>query len=167
MRRGAPLGLVPLLLAPLLTGCDDMVHQPKRTDYSNAAVAPAEVPAGTFEYESRKVAPPPLSLALLERGQARYRIFCTPCHGERGDGRGMVVQRGFPAPPSYHIARLRAAPPAHVVDVITDGYGVMASFASRVPPADRWAIAAYIRALQRSQEARLADLSPGQRAALP
>ena len=89
-----------------------------------------------------------------------------PCHSELGDGHGMVVQRGFPAPPSYHIARLREAPVAHFYDVITNGYGAMYSFAYRVQPADRWAIAAYIRALQRSQNAKLADLTPEQKAAL-
>jgi hypothetical protein len=78
----------------------------------------------------------------------------------------MVVQRGFPAPPSYHIARLREASVSHFYDVITNGYGVMYSFAYRVQPVDRWAIAAYIRALQRSQDAKLADLTPEQKAAL-
>ena len=91
--------------------------------------------------------------AAASAGQERFRIYCTPCHSELGDGHGMVVQRGFPAPPSYHIARLREAPVQHFYDVITNGYGAMYSFAYRVQPADRWAIAAYIRALQRSQDA--------------
>ena len=107
--------------------------------------------------------PPPVTLALLERGQERYRIYCTPCHSELGDGRGMIVQRGFPAPPSFHIDRLRAAPPQYFYDVITQGHGVMYAFADRVQPADRWAIAAYIRALQRSQHASLADVPPAER----
>jgi mono/diheme cytochrome c family protein len=84
-----------------------------------------------------------------------------------GDGKGMIVQRGFPPPPSYHIDRLRQAPVQHFYDVITDGYGAMYSFAERVQPADRWAIAAYIRALQRSQNASVADLPPDQRDKLP
>lgn len=92
---------------------------------------------------------PPMSLALLQRGRDRFNIFCSACHGYGGDADGMVVQRGFPRPPSFHEARLVSAPDEHFVDVITHGYGVMYSYADRVPPADRWAIAAYIRALQR------------------
>ena len=91
---------------------------------------------------------------------------CTPCHSELGDGRGMIVQRGFPPPPSYHIERLRQAPVQHFYDVITNGYGAMYSFAERVQPADRWAIAAYIRALQRSQNASVADVPPDQKGVL-
>jgi mono/diheme cytochrome c family protein len=108
-----------------------------------------------------------VTLALLDRGQERFRIYCTPCHSELGDGNGMIVQRGFPPPPSYHIARLREAPVQHFYDVITHGHGAMYSFADRVQPADRWAIASYIRALQRSQNATVADVAPDQRAALP
>jgi mono/diheme cytochrome c family protein len=92
---------------------------------------------------------PPMTLALVQRGRERFNIFCSECHGYGGDADGMVVQRGFPKPPSFHDARLIAAPDEHFVDVITHGYGVMYSYADRVPPADRWAIAAYIRALQR------------------
>jgi mono/diheme cytochrome c family protein len=110
--------------------------------------------------------PPPVTLALIERGQDRFRIYCTPCHSELGDGHGMVVQRGFPAPPSYHIDRLRGVPVQHFFDVITNGYGAMYSFAYRVQPNDRWAIAAYIRSLQRSQNATVADLTPEQKATL-
>ncbi len=110
--------------------------------------------------------PPPVTLALIERGQDRFRQFCTPCHSELGDGHGMVVQRGFSPPPSYHIARLREAETRHFYDVITNGYGAMYSFAQRVPPPDRWAIAAYIRALQLSEQATEADLTPEQRVEL-
>jgi mono/diheme cytochrome c family protein len=92
---------------------------------------------------------PPMTLALVERGRERFNIFCSECHGYGGDGDGMVVQRGFPRPPSLRDPRLVAAPDAHFVDVITHGHGVMYSYADRVPPADRWAIAAYIRALQK------------------
>jgi mono/diheme cytochrome c family protein len=92
---------------------------------------------------------PPMTLALVQRGRERFNIFCSECHGPAGDADGMVVQRGFPKPPSFHEARLVNAPDEHFVDVITNGYGVMYSYADRVPPADRWAIAAYIRALQR------------------
>jgi mono/diheme cytochrome c family protein len=94
---------------------------------------------------------PPMTLALVRRGRERFNIFCSECHGLGGDSDGMVVQRGFPKPPSFHEARLVSAPDEHFVDVITNGYGVMYSYADRVPPADRWAIAAYIRALQRTK----------------
>jgi mono/diheme cytochrome c family protein len=95
---------------------------------------------------------------VLARGQERYRIFCTPCHGQLGDGRGMVVQRGFKQPSSFHVDRLRVAPPGYFFDVMTNGFATMPSYASQVPVADRWAIAAYVRALQRSQNATLADV---------
>ena len=155
-----------LLLAIALAACDDMTTQPKKNAYADASVGPGKVPAGTVAFQERPVAPPPVSLALIERGQERFRIYCTPCHSELGDGNGMVVQRGFPAPPSYHIDRLRQAPPGHFYDVITNGHGAMYSFAQRVAPADRWAIIAYIRALQRSQDASAADLTPAEKAAL-
>jgi mono/diheme cytochrome c family protein len=96
---------------------------------------------------------PPMTLALVQRGRERFNIFCSECHGYGGDADGMVVQRGFPKPPSFHEARLINAPDEHFVDVITHGYGAMYGYADRVPPADRWAIAAYIRALQRMKPA--------------
>jgi mono/diheme cytochrome c family protein len=96
---------------------------------------------------------PPITLALVQRGRERFNIFCSECHGYTGDADGMVVQRGFPKPPSFHEPRLMNAPDEHFVDVITNGHGVMYSYADRVPPADRWAIAAYIRALQRMKVA--------------
>jgi cytochrome c553 len=102
--------------------------------------------------------PIPITREILERGQQRFEISCVPCHGETGEGNGAVVQRGFPAPPSYHIERLRAAPVGHFFDVMTRGYGVMFSQAERVTPEDRWAIAAYIHALQLSENAKLADV---------
>ena len=125
-------------------------------------VGPRGTSRRTVEFRDKPVQAPPVTLALLERGQERFRIYCTPCHSELGDGHGMIVQRGFPPPPSYHIDRLRQAPVQHFYDVITNGYGAMYSFAERVQPADRWAIAAYIRALQRSQNAKLADVPPDQ-----
>jgi mono/diheme cytochrome c family protein len=102
----------------------------------------------------------------LERGRERYDIFCSVCHGRTGEGNGMIVQRGFPPPPSYHIDRLREAPAGHFFHVITHGYGVMYSYATHVPPADRWAIAAYIRALQLSQHATIEEMPLDQRAKL-
>jgi mono/diheme cytochrome c family protein len=146
MRAGVPLFVV----VALLSGCDDMTVQPKAGAYSADAglVRPAQ---DTVEWGDAAKKPPALTLSLLQRGQERFRINCTPCHSELGDGHGMIVQRGFSAPPSYHIDRLREAPTQHFYDVITHGYGAMYSFAYRVAPADRWAIAAYIRALQLSQ----------------
>jgi mono/diheme cytochrome c family protein len=110
--------------------------------------------------------PLPLDRATLERGRERFDIFCSPCHSIAGDGDGMVPRRGFPHPPSYHTPRLRNAPDAHFYDVISQGYGLMYSYADRVAPADRWAIVAYIRALQLSQDARLRDVPPEHRAEL-
>ena len=95
--------------------------------------------------------PQPVTRAMLDRGRERFDIYCAVCHGRTGEGNGMIVQRGFPAPPSYHTDRLRTAPIGHFYDVITNGYGVMYSYAARVEPPDRWAIAAYIRALQLSR----------------
>lgn len=104
--------------------------------------------------------------AVLARGQERYTISCSPCHGLVGDGNGMIVQRGFPRPPSFHQQRLRDAPVGHFFDVITNGYGRMYSYAARVGPENRWAIIAYIRALQLSQHASLADVPPEERVQL-
>lgn len=104
--------------------------------------------------------PVPLTRALLDRGQQRFNIYCAPCHGRAGDGNGMIVRRGFPPPPSYHTDRLRRAPIGHFVDVMTHGFGAMYSYADRVAPPDRWAIAAYIRALQLSQHAPAGELPP-------
>jgi len=102
--------------------------------------------------------PPPITMALLQRGQQRFNIFCSPCHDRTGSGHGMIVRRGFKQPTSYHTDRLRNVPIDYFYQVMTEGYGVMPSYAPQVPPADRWAIAAYIRALQYSQNAHLADL---------
>jgi len=104
--------------------------------------------------------PMPVTRELLNRGRERFDIYCAVCHGYTGNGDGMIVQRGFPQPPSFHEQRLRDAPIGHFVDVITNGYGVMYSYASRVAPEDRWAIAAYIRALQLSQHAPASDADP-------
>jgi mono/diheme cytochrome c family protein len=104
--------------------------------------------------------------AVLERGRERFNIYCSPCHSRLGDGQGMIVQRGFSPPPSLHEQRLRDAPAGHFFHVITHGYGAMYSYASRVPPEDRWAIVAYIRALQLSQHASLADVPATERSKL-
>jgi len=107
--------------------------------------------------------PLPVTREVLLRGEQRYDIFCSPCHDRAGTGRGMVVRRGYKQPPSYHIDRLRTAPVGYLYNVITEGFGVMPSYASQIPPEDRWAIVAYVRALQLSQNARLADLTPEER----
>jgi hypothetical protein len=118
---------------------------------------------GKVNGEPSEVFPFPITREVLERGRERYNIFCSPCHDYTGSGRGMVVQRGFPPPPSYHLERLVKAPVGHFFEVITNGYGAMYSYASRVTPEDRWAIVAYIRALQMSQHATLEDVPPQQK----
>lgn len=107
--------------------------------------------------------PFPITKDILARGQERYNIFCAPCHARIGDGAGMIVQRGMRQPPSFHIQRLREAPAGYYFDVITNGFGAMYSYADRVAVNDRWAIVAYIRALQLSQNAALEDVPASQR----
>jgi len=126
------------------------------------------VPAGTIARDA-DIAPEntgevPLTRALLERGRERFNIYCAPCHGETGDGKGMVVLRGFRhGPPSFHIDRLRASSPRHFVDVISNGFGAMQSYAAEISPKDRWAIAGYIQALQLSQNATAGTLPESDR----
>ena len=152
----------------VLTGCDvSMTKQNRYDTYAPAALwpdgtsarpLPAHVVAqGDIERAQEAKKPPEVSPALLARGQQRFDIFCSPCHGLDGKGQGMVVKRGFPRPPSYFEARLMRAPAKTFFDAITNGYGVMYSYATRVAPRDRWAIVAYIRALQLSQHATLAQ----------
>ena len=107
--------------------------------------------ASTFPFEVDEV--------VLARGRVQYEIFCSPCHGGLGDGQGMIVQRGMPMPPSFHDPRLREIPVGHIYDVITRGYGAMYSYAHRIKPRDRWAVVAYIKALQLSQNARIDGLA--------
>ena len=118
---------------------------------------------GKLNGELADVFPFPITRTVLERGRERYNIYCSPCHDYTGGGNGLVVQRGFPPPPSYHIDRLMKAPAGHFFDVMTNGFGMMYSYASRVTPEDRWAIVAYIRALQLSQHATLDDVPPKER----
>lgn len=169
------LATLAVLAGPLLVGCDQpaLENQPKYETFEAAPDWPddqsaREPVAGSVARDASlepmaDTLPMPLDAALLERGQRRYDIFCAPCHDRTGHGNGMVVQRGFPAPPTLHSERLREAPLRHYVDVISDGYGVMYAYRDRVPVADRWAIAAYIQALQLSQRASVDDLSPAQR----
>jgi mono/diheme cytochrome c family protein len=153
-----------------LAACDDMANQPKRLPYQLPYGAeanwPALPPPDIVARDEKPVSVPPVTMALLERGQQRFDIYCSPCHSKIGDGHGMVVERGFPAPPSYYVARLRDAPNQHFYDVITHGYGAMYSYADRVGPEDRWAIIAYVRALQASASAHIADVPPDKRQAL-
>ena len=110
--------------------------------------------------------PFPVTREVLEQGKSQFQVFCTPCHGQTGRGNGMVVQRGFKQPPSFHIDRLRQVPVGYLFDVMTNGFGAMADYSAQVPVRDRWAIAAYIRALQYSQSASLADVPESERARL-
>jgi hypothetical protein len=110
--------------------------------------------------------PFPVTKNVLLRGQERYDIFCSPCHDRVGTGQGMVVRRGLRAPPSFHTDRLRTVPAGHFFDVITHGFGIMPDYAAQVAPKDRWAIVAYIRALQLSQNAKLANVPESERRSL-
>lgn len=167
-----------VLCAVCLAACQqEMANQPKYKPYSAStffddgrAARPLEegtvargqwlgdtsFSTGKQDGKLMTTLPLPVTRELLVRGRERYNIYCTPCHDTIGSGQGMVVRRGFRRPPSYHINRLREAPIGHFFDVMTHGFGVMASYAAQVPPDDRWAIAAYIRALQLSQHATLA-----------
>ncbi len=142
-----------------LAACkQDMVDQAKDKAYSASSVwddgasarpfVAGTVARGDLARMAAVQQPPEVDAALLARGQERYGIFCAPCHGLTGRGDGRVVQRGFPAPPDYLSDRLRAAPAEHFMEVIANGYGVMFPYGARVAPRDRWAIVAYIRALQ-------------------
>lgn len=153
LRLAAPAALL------ALAGCwQDMDDQPKDVAYDPSrawsdGASTRPIVAGTVARQAplRAAAlaePPAVTPALLARGRERFDVFCSPCHGLDGTGDGRVVERGFPPPPSYLSARLRAAPPEHFLAVIEDGFGVMYPYGDRVEPADRWAILAYIRALQ-------------------
>jgi hypothetical protein len=180
----AALGLAALLLS----GCRmDMHIQPKYLPYEPTdffadgreerqpvpdTVARGQLRLDELFYSGKEngaeadVFPFPITRADLERGRERYNVYCTPCHDYTGGGQGMIVQRGFPQPPSYHIQRLRAAPVGHFYGVITNGFGAMYSYAARIEPADRWRIAAYIRVLQLSRNATIGDVPPAERAKL-
>ena len=158
--RGPLLALFAGLLVLGLAGCDRMATQPKRKVYESGAdggTADRVPPEGTVPRDDGQPVPP-LTLAVIQRGRQRFDIYCSPCHSIVGDGDGMIVRRGFPHPPDYAEKRLRNMPLQHFYDVITNGYGAMYPYATRVAPNDRWAIAAYIRALQLSQHDTVADL---------
>jgi cytochrome c553 len=110
--------------------------------------------------------PMPVTVELIDRGQERFNIYCAQCHGRVGDGNGMIPSRGYRRPPSFHTQTLRTATSGHFFDVMTNGFGAMPPYGKMIPPQDRWAIAAYIRALQLSQNATVADVPADQRAKL-
>jgi mono/diheme cytochrome c family protein len=174
------LALAALLAAASLAGCtQQMANQPKYLPQAPSSffndgraarpLVEGTVARGSLIDESLEIAPNsntfpiPVTPELLARGQERFNIFCAECHGALGDGNGIIADRGVRHPPSYHIDRLRQAPVGHFYDVITNGFGIMNDYAAQVPPRDRLAIIAYIRALQLSQSVPAAALSPAQR----
>ena len=166
------LGLAAIGLSLALAGCDNMANQAKLNPYEVPASSKVDWPVKPVPHTIARdeplnpPGPPPVTMALLERGQQRFDVYCSPCHSRLGDGHGMIVQRGFPQPPSYFSDTLRNAPNQLFYDVITHGYGAMYSYADRVEPSDRWAIVAYIRALQASASASLSDVPDDNRSAL-
>lgn len=187
MVRRAVLLALAAGMAGVLACRNDMADQPKLKPLARSGFFPDDrasrplvedtVPRGPLRADTlletgkqngaiADVFPFPVTAAVLERGQQRFDIFCSVCHGLTGDGDGMVVQRGFKRPPSFHADRLRQAPAGHFFDVMTNGFGAMYDYRSRISPEDRWAIVAYIRALQLSQHAGLADVPEQERAKL-
>ena len=186
MSARVPALVVLVALAGL--GCrQDMHDQPKYKPYrqseffaNGAAMRPfveGTVARGTLREDAALFTgksgeefvtefPVPVDAALLERGRSEFQVFCSPCHGRTGMGDGVIVQRGFKRPTSYHVDRLRQIQVGYLFDVITNGYGAMSNYASQVPVEDRWAIVAYIRALQRSQHASLEDVPQDKRSQL-
>lgn len=175
-------------LTLLVAGCrQDMHNQPKykpmreskffgdgRTQRPLVAdtVARGELKDDTLLYTGKlngsfsEQFPYPVTKEMLLRGQERFNIYCAPCHDRSGGGEGMIVQRGYKQPPSFHVDRLRTQPAGYFFEVISKGFGVMPSYGPQVPVEDRWAVVAYIRALQLSQKASLDDVAEGDRAKL-
>ena len=187
-RRDAGWLAAALLFGLATAACrQDMHNQPKYIPlrdsdfFANGSSArplpPDTVARGTLEddaaFYTGKVngveiteLPIPLTQQVLDRGEQRYDIYCSPCHDRTGSGEGMIVRRGYKQPPSYHIDRLRQAPIGHFFDVMTNGFGAMPDYRAQIQPRDRWAIAAYIRALQLSQHASASDVPAEDRAKL-
>jgi mono/diheme cytochrome c family protein len=182
--------LGPIIISTLLLAAScsqQMANQPSIKPLETSSVFPngqaarqpvaGTVPSG-FSRMNRRIAaqpvadvssnvlPFPLTIDVLERGRERFDINCAVCHGRTGDGDGMIVRRGYSRPPTFHDDRLRNAPLGHFYDVMTNGFGGMPSYAAQIEPQDRWAIAAYIRALQLSQNATLNDVPPDRRSEL-
>ena len=187
MRTGGRL-LLAIAGAVLLTACrQDMHNQPKYrglrasmffADGSSARpLVEGTIARGTLQTDEAFFTgkngtamvtelPFPVDAAVLDRGEERFNIYCTPCHDRTGSGRGLVVQRGYRQPPSFHIDRLRTVEIGHFFDVMTNGFGAMPDYRAQVSPRDRWNIAAYIRALQLSQHGTAADVPGGDPAKL-
>jgi mono/diheme cytochrome c family protein len=181
LRHISPVALLAVLA---LAGCrQDMHDQPRfkplamsdfYSDLRSArppvegTVARGQLHEDTYFYTGKVGTSPgdympfPVTDDVLARGRERFNIYCSPCHSRLGDGNGMIPQRGFRQPPSYHTERLRKAPLGYFFDVMTNGFGAMPDYASQIPPRDRWCIVAYIRALQLSQNATSADVPAGQ-----
>ena len=177
-----------VVLGILTTGCrQDMHDQPKYIPLRPSAFfddqrSARPLPEGTVargqlrqdvEFYTGKIGddftdrfPYPVTREVFERGQQRFNIYCSPCHDRLGTGNGTIVRRGFRHPPSYHSDRLRSVRPGYIFDVITNGFGAMPDYAAQIPTRDRWAIVAYVRALQYSQMAALADVPPDKRGEL-
>jgi mono/diheme cytochrome c family protein len=180
MKISATLFLgVALVGAVGLAGCDMSIRQDMAEQPKNRPLSPSEfftdgrsarpliegtVARGSLDNDAYNVSkeyagyPLPVDEKLLQRGEDRYKVFCTPCHGLQGDGNGMIAMRGMKHPPSYHIDRLRQAPNGYFYDVISNGFGAMYSYSERIAPKDRWAIIAYVRALQLSRNAKASEL---------
>ena len=181
LRKIAPMGL---LAGLVLAGCrQDMHDQPRfkplaQSDFYadlrsarppvEGTVARGQLHEDAYFYTGKfgnnpgDYMPFAVTDEVLVRGRERFNIYCSPCHSRLGDGKGMIVQRGFRAPPSYHTERLRKAPLGYFFDVMTNGFGAMPEYATQIPPRDRWTIVTYIRALQLSQGASSADVPGGQ-----
>jgi hypothetical protein len=182
---GHGLAVAAVLLAAAIVGCrQEMYDQPRykplgKSDFFSdhrearplppGTVARGHLAADTALYEGKVGGqlitrfPLPVTSELLARGHQRYDIFCAPCHDRTGSGTGMVVRRGYRPPPSFHIDRLRDAPVGHFFDVMTNGFGAMPDYRAQIDVGDRWAIVAYLRALQLSQHATLSDVPQGER----
>jgi mono/diheme cytochrome c family protein len=181
LRKFSGLGLLGILA---LAGCrQDMQDQPRfkplaKSDFYadlrssrppvEGTVARGQLQEDTYFYTGKvgndpgDYMPFPVTEEVLQRGRERFNIYCSPCHSRVGDGNGMIVQRGFQHPPSYHTDRLRKAPLGYFFQVMTQGFGAMPDYAEQVPPRDRWCIVAYIRALQLSQNATQAEVGGAQ-----
>lgn len=179
------LALVACLAAPLFAGCrQDMHDQPRLKPFGKSAffadhrgmrpLVPNTVARGRLYEDTHmnlgkvdgkdaETFPMPITKEILARGRERFGVYCINCHGMLGDGDGMIVSRGLKRPPSYHIDRLRQAPPGYIFGVITNGFGVMYDLSDRIRPEDRWAITAYVRALQQSQNSTIEDVPASER----
>lgn len=186
MQRISPLALLAVLA---LAGCrQDMQDQPRfkplaKSDFYadlrsarppvEGTVARGQLHEDTYFYTGKMGNAPgdympfPVNEAVLARGRERFNIYCSPCHSRLGDGNGVIVQRGFRRPPSYHTERLRKAPLGYFFDVMSNGFGAMPDYAAQIPARDRWDIVAYIRALQLSQNSTAADVPAGQKVPSP